>query len=89
MAKCTLTDQELIDKCDAWITSLAKSGGDTWTLSIPVDFNKDPDMLFCELITRFKALKCTAPITELSGPLSGLPCDFDINNPERVRPITE
>lgn len=72
-ANCTLSDQELIDKCDQWVTSLAKSGGETWSLSVPVNFNKDPDMLFIELINRFKALKHTAPITDI-GPVSrGLP----------------
>lgn len=86
MSKCILTDQELIDKCDQWITSLAKTGGETWSLSIPVDFNKDPDMLFLELINRFKALN-TAPITDL-GPVScGTPCSFDSNNPDRVVPL--
>lgn len=51
---CTLSDQELIEKCEEWISSLARSGGDTWCLSVPVDFNRDPDMLFSELIKRFK-----------------------------------
>ena len=84
-AKCTLTDQDLIDKCDQWITSLARTGGNTWCLSMPVDFNRDPDMLFLELINRFKALKSTG--TEVSGPMSGLPCDFNLDNPDRVRPL--
>jgi len=54
---CTLTDEELIDQCKDWITRLAMSGGKDWCLEIPVNFNKDPDMLFCELIKRFEILK--------------------------------
>ncbi|HOV13816.1 MAG TPA: DUF1064 domain-containing protein [Spirochaetota bacterium] len=52
--KCTLNDQELIEKCDAWINRLCKSGGKDWSLQVPVDYNCDPDMLFVELIKRFK-----------------------------------
>lgn len=52
--ECTLSDEELIEACDKWITSLCATGGDSWVLSIPVNFNRDPDMLFSELIKRFK-----------------------------------
>jgi DNA repair ATPase RecN len=52
---CTLSDQELSDSCREWISKLCKSGGREWMLSIPVSFNRDPDMLFSELITRFKS----------------------------------
>jgi hypothetical protein len=54
--KCTLPNEELIQLCQDWVSSLAKTGGDSWTLQVPVNFDKDPDMLFCELINRFKAL---------------------------------
>ena len=47
--KCTLSDSELIDRSNEWVSKLAKSGGKAWTLRIPVDFNYDPDMLFVEL----------------------------------------
>lgn len=53
--KCNLSDEELAEKCDAWISELCKTGGRCWTLSVPVNFNRDPDMLFSELIRRFKA----------------------------------
>jgi len=56
MERCTLSNQELISRCDDWVSRLAKSGGREWNLNIPVDFNKDPDMLFNELGRRFKAL---------------------------------
>jgi hypothetical protein len=55
--RCTLSDKELIDKCEKLIINLCESGGRSWSLTIPPDFNKDPDMLFMELITRFKKLK--------------------------------
>lgn len=55
--KCTLTDEELIARCHDWIDKLCKSGGDKWTLSVPVDFDRDPDMLFIELIRRFEAAR--------------------------------
>lgn len=51
--KCTLSDEELVEKCQDWIHKLAESGGQAWTLSIPVDFNRDPDTLFGELANRF------------------------------------
>lgn len=48
-AKCTLSDSDLIDKSNEWVSKLAKSFGEAWVLRIPVDFNQDPDMLFIEL----------------------------------------
>ena len=47
--ECILTNDELIKKCNDWVHKLAKSGGNAWTLKVPVDFNNDPDMLFLEL----------------------------------------
>jgi hypothetical protein len=55
VSKVTLSDSELIDKCDDWVSSLAKTGGKSWCLRVPVDFKNDPDVLFAELINRFKA----------------------------------
>lgn len=54
--KCTLTDHELLEKCGQWVTDLCESGGRKWTLRVPVDFNRDPDILFSELIRRFKTI---------------------------------
>ena len=53
--ECDLSDAELIEKCEKLITSLCETGGRSWCLSVPVNFNRDPDMLFSELITRLKA----------------------------------
>lgn len=52
--ECTLTNDELIEKCNQWVSKLSKSGGKDWCLRVPVDFNNDPDMLFCELGKRLK-----------------------------------
>lgn len=51
---CTLPDDELLKRCSDWITKLCHSGGDAWCLRVPVDFEHDPDMLFIELINRYK-----------------------------------
>lgn len=51
---CTLKDAELIERSEEWISNLAKSGGKKWCLHIPVNFNRDPDMLFSELCNRVK-----------------------------------
>ena len=50
-------DGELIDKCRQWVSELCASGGDAWSLRVPVDFTHDPDMLFSELIRRFEKLR--------------------------------
>lgn len=55
--KCSLSDEELVTQCSEWIDKLCKSGGKAWTLRVPVDFNRDPDILFNELINRFKEAK--------------------------------
>lgn len=52
--ECTLTDTELIEARNEWVSQLAKSGGQKWSLQVPVNFNRDPDMLFIELSSRFK-----------------------------------
>ena len=51
-----LGDKALIDKCDEWIRLLLKTGGKAWHCSIPADKDKDPDLLFAELINRFQHL---------------------------------
>ena len=54
MTKCTLSDNELINESFKWVKRLADTGGYAWTLRVPVDFNNDPDILFCELGNRLK-----------------------------------
>jgi hypothetical protein len=50
--RCDLSDEELTKKCHYWVSSLARTGGRSWCLSVPVEFNNDPDMLFLEAVRR-------------------------------------
>ncbi len=52
--ECTLTDLELADKCDGQISEMCKTGGRSFSMSVPVNFNSDTDMLFSELVNRFR-----------------------------------
>lgn len=52
--KCDLSNEELTTMCRQWVSKLCETGGKAWTLEIPVNYNKDPDLLICELIDRFK-----------------------------------
>lgn len=52
--KCTLSDKELIEKAKELVSQLAKTGGKSWSLRVPVDFNNDPDMIFIELCKRLE-----------------------------------
>lgn len=51
---CTLTDTELILRVEKRNSELCKSGVKSWSLSVPVDPNNDPDLLIAELCKRFK-----------------------------------
>ena len=55
--KVTLNDHELATQCRNIISKLCSTGGQSWKLSVPVDFNQDPDILFSELINRFTQSK--------------------------------
>ena len=69
---CTLSDIELMEECEKWIDKLCKSGGDAWTLEVPVNMNRDPDMLFTELIRRFsKHFKITDVLRDRSPKPAG------------------
>jgi hypothetical protein len=64
--KCTLSNEELIQACRDWVRSLARTGGNSWVLQVPVNFDRDPDMLFCELINRFRELRPDTPTPDLA-----------------------
>ena len=52
--KCTLTNAELAKKAEEWLDKLIDTGGRCWCLPVPADPNKDVDLIFTELIMRFK-----------------------------------
>lgn len=52
--KCTLTDAQLIDEAQRWISTLLATGGRAWSLSVPAKPNQDPDFIFTELCERLK-----------------------------------
>jgi hypothetical protein len=45
----TLSNVDLVNECKLWVSRLSETGGRAWTLSVPVNFNKDPDMLIVEM----------------------------------------
>jgi len=47
--KCTLSNSEIVQRANELVNKLAKTGGKSWSLQVPVNFNRDPDMLFIEL----------------------------------------
>lgn len=63
-----MSNEALIEKCDKWILDLCRSGGKDWTLEIPANFERDPDMLFSELIKRFKEKSGQSLVEEVDVP---------------------
>lgn len=55
--KCTLSDAELLDAVKKFVSKLCDTGGSAWTLSVPVNVNRDPDILITELCSRYAALR--------------------------------
>jgi hypothetical protein len=55
--KIKYSNSELVNKCNSLIRELSQSGGASWTLQIPVNFEKDPDVLFCEMGNRLLHLE--------------------------------
>lgn len=53
-SKCTLSDLELCEAIDKFVSKQCKTGK-AWQMTVPVDFNRDSDMLITELVQRFKA----------------------------------
>lgn len=48
-----ISDKKLIELAEKQIRSLARTGGKSHTMTVPPSVN-DTDMIFCELIKRFK-----------------------------------
>jgi len=55
--KCSFDNVELVKKVREWVRKLAMSGGKDWTLEVPVNFDKDPDVLIEELCKRFERME--------------------------------
>jgi hypothetical protein len=49
-----IPDAELIEKVEQWVTKLCDTDGRAWSLRVPPDPLRDPDLLISELIRRFK-----------------------------------
>lgn len=62
---CNLSNAELIDRVEKWVHKLAETGGQAWTLRVPVDFNHDPDMLIIEVCKRFSASLPSKPVGDV------------------------
>lgn len=82
MKTCKLSDEDLVKKCAEWVDKLCKSGGSSWSLSVPVNFEKDPDILLSELIKRYSnmsaGVRCIATERRRQVEVEGyLPCSDD------------
>ena len=65
--KCRYNNEQLIEKVQSIVRDLAMSGGKSWSLQVPVNFDKDPDVLISELCNRFKRLLSTTPSVKADG----------------------
>src|SRR5690606_7677863 len=63
--ECTLTDSELTEKVEKWVTDLCNSRGEKWCLCVPADHNPDPDFLFVEAVRRMN--RYASRISELEA----------------------
>lgn len=54
--KCELSNEELVQKVHEWVDKMCRTGGRAWSLEVPVNFNRDPDVLITTLCQRFEAL---------------------------------
>lgn len=78
----TLTDKELINLCDEWVSKMCKTGGKAFTMSVPVRLNYDTDVVLSALINRFSLANKTiqslqSEVEQLKGALQEL---VDIQN---------
>lgn len=54
----SISDNDLANLATDYILDLCKTGCKSFTMSVPVR-SKDTDIIFCELISRFKKLTST------------------------------
>lgn len=76
-----IPSQTLIDSAREWISKLCKTGGKAWSLRIPPDFEKDPDMVFGEICRRIEHWEARCNAAEEY--IEKSPCDPDIR-PEQL-----
>lgn len=74
--ECTLSNEELIKRCDEWVSRLCATGGNAWALSVPAQHNRDPDLLFIELGKRLADLAPTAGEDQMI--FEAVPCDKEL-----------
>jgi len=56
-AMCRLSDTELCDAVVALVSRMCDTGARGWRMSVPVDTERDSDILVSELVKRFRAAK--------------------------------
>ena len=61
MSECQLTNEELIRKVRMWVDELCRTGGKGWSLQVPVNMERDPDILINELCNRFESVLPAGP----------------------------
>ena len=90
--ECRLNDADLIEKSNNLVSELAKTGGRSWSLSVPVNFNRDPDMIFSRLGMRLKDRnariaeleKQNAVYREALEEINEIVCDVRISSQPKV-----
>jgi len=54
--RCELSNEELTMKVRMWVDELCRTGGKGWSLQVPVNMERDPDVLISELCNRFDSV---------------------------------
>jgi len=88
--ECTLNNSELLKAVNDWVSSLCETGGRSWSLRVPVDFNRDPDILISEMGKRLSKLE--AENRELRDHISflvGISNPWDDNDMKRLLSIEQ
>jgi len=50
-------NKQLVEKCSLLVRELSITGGESWSLQVPVNFEKDRDVLFSEMGNRLLKLE--------------------------------
>lgn len=68
MSIVDLNNEELIKKVRMWVDELCRTGGKGWSLQVPVNMERDPDVLISELCNRFEEILQAIGPEEEDGP---------------------